>query len=85
MIFLPVQHHEDAVTCLIKYRDKHVVVVCLWSVWLLMQVLEASTVEACRICRGKLFHVSIVLDKKLYLGAPYLTIRILLFWPMRKV
>ena len=41
----------------------------LGEVWLLMLALRASTVEACGICGGKLFHVKIVLEKKLYLKA----------------
>ena len=41
----------------------------LGKVWLLMLALKASTVESCGICGGKLFHVKIVLEKKLYLYA----------------
>ena len=36
----------------------------LGKVWLLMLALKASTVVACGICGGKLFHVKIVLGKK---------------------
>ena len=41
----------------------------LGKVWLLMLALKASTVEACGICGGKLFHAKIFLGKKLYLKA----------------
>ena len=41
----------------------------LGKVWLLMLALKASTVEACGIRGGRLFHVKIVLGKKLYLNA----------------
>ena len=34
------------------------------------------TVEDCGIYRCKLFHISIVLEKNLYSGAPYTTVRI---------
>ena len=36
----------------------------LGKVWLLKLALKASTVEACGICGGKLFHVKIVLGEK---------------------
>ena len=41
----------------------------LGKVWLLMLALKASTVEAYGISGGKLFHVKIVLGKKMYLKA----------------
>ena len=41
----------------------------LGKVWLLMLALKASTVDACGICGGKLFHIRIVLGKKRYLKA----------------
>ena len=37
-----------------------------------MLALKASTVEACDICGGKLFHVVFVLEKKMYLNVSML-------------
>ena len=53
---------------LFKIGEKCMVQVML-SWWLLMLALKASTVTACGICEGKLFHVNIVLGEKLYLKA----------------